>query len=324
MDPQTSKDALKKHTCETCGYSSSRKADLTRHELTHNPDKEKFMHICSYGCGYKALQKSNLRTHERRHTGEDYIVHTRQHVLIILRPRSTSKERAPRAEGKKISGKKTDSRLHRYDPYSSSSVSTEEQLYEDSIFDDFTRSSSPEWMSLFDTVPSSSSSSSDSVYAFTPSPLTTVEGSISHDNFSPFTEPNTTYSNWEATLNESDALFGSVDWKMLDQQQMNQANIFLHEEPTFPLLADTSAFGYDTSGQPFALQPISLELRGLEQCQNHLSDMASQEPVFSPMADAVPVQYILSPMPSSSTPSSVCLSTSPQVDMFLSQQFAWS
>ncbi|KAG2357829.1 hypothetical protein BDR07DRAFT_1264687, partial [Suillus spraguei] len=54
-----------------CYRAISRKADLPRHMLIHDKNKDALYHACPYeGCDYKTLQKSNVQTHIRTHTGE--------------------------------------------------------------------------------------------------------------------------------------------------------------------------------------------------------------------------------------------------------------
>ncbi|KAJ7747765.1 hypothetical protein B0H16DRAFT_916588 [Mycena metata] len=56
-------------TCDQCGASMGRIADLPRHMLLHAKNKEEFMFTCPVaGCTHQTLQKSNLDTHIRTHT----------------------------------------------------------------------------------------------------------------------------------------------------------------------------------------------------------------------------------------------------------------
>ncbi|KAJ6475580.1 hypothetical protein C8R45DRAFT_1217177 [Mycena sanguinolenta] len=56
-----------------CGWSHSRKSELSRHSLTHLPEAERreISHYCNHPrCGYFTLQLSNLITHQRTHSGD--------------------------------------------------------------------------------------------------------------------------------------------------------------------------------------------------------------------------------------------------------------
>ncbi|KAJ7184190.1 hypothetical protein C8R46DRAFT_1208425 [Mycena filopes] len=56
-------------TCDQCGASMKRVADLPRHMLLHAKNKEEFMFTCPVaGCTHQTLQRSNLDTHIRTHT----------------------------------------------------------------------------------------------------------------------------------------------------------------------------------------------------------------------------------------------------------------
>ncbi|KAJ7771785.1 hypothetical protein B0H16DRAFT_195854 [Mycena metata] len=56
-------------TCDQCGASMRRVADLPRHMLLHAKNKEEFMFTCPVvGCTHQTLQRSNLDTHIRTHT----------------------------------------------------------------------------------------------------------------------------------------------------------------------------------------------------------------------------------------------------------------
>ena len=55
-------------TCEDCGYSSIRRADVIVHRRTHTGERP---YVCNAaGCGYSTARSSNLVRHARVHTGE--------------------------------------------------------------------------------------------------------------------------------------------------------------------------------------------------------------------------------------------------------------
>ncbi|KAG1767134.1 hypothetical protein EDD22DRAFT_1048932 [Suillus occidentalis] len=55
--------------CSICHTVISRKADFSRHMMTHASNKEELKLPCPIpGCGHRTLQKSNLRTHIAGHT----------------------------------------------------------------------------------------------------------------------------------------------------------------------------------------------------------------------------------------------------------------
>ncbi|KAJ7043273.1 hypothetical protein C8F04DRAFT_1074307 [Mycena alexandri] len=63
--PESSSSA----TCDQCGASMRRVADLPRHMLLHAKNKAEFMFTCPVaGCTHQTLQRSNLDTHIRTHT----------------------------------------------------------------------------------------------------------------------------------------------------------------------------------------------------------------------------------------------------------------